>query len=61
MIIELTEAEIKCLRAAFQMYQVTKRREAAHNKDQAKVKSYAYLLGLIETLQEKIGYETDSK
>jgi len=59
--LELTDAETKCLRAAFQMYQTTKRREAAHNKDQDKVKGYATLLGLIETLQAKIGYPDDAK
>ena len=57
--LELTPEETKALRAAFQMYQVAKRREAAHNKDQNKVKGYATLLGIIETLQEKIGYGSD--
>lgn len=57
--LELTEAETKCLRAAFQMYQVAKRREASHNTTEDS-KKYATLLGLIETLQAKIGYPDDA-
>ena len=59
--LELTKDEVAALRVAFQMYQNAKRREAAHNKDQDKVKKYAYVLGVIETLQEKIGYSDDAK
>lgn len=59
--LQLTELETRTLRAAFQLYQQTKRREASHNKDSEKVKSYALLLGAIESLQEKIGYPEDRK
>ncbi len=59
--IELNDLEVAALRQAFKMYQDHKRKEAAQNKDANMVKKYASLLGVIETLQEKIGHMEDSR